>query len=110
MPKKFKSAKEKREWEEYQLWLDSHKKHIRVTSSNKKENLTLDLGSTSRDVSSVAAAKSHGIIMSKDATSKRSPQKYTGTLITGIATMHKSNAVPVLNQQQAVEISTMRRN
>ena len=42
------------------------------------------------------------------ATKKESP-KYTGTLIKGIATMHKSNAVPVLNDEQAVEISHMRR-
>lgn len=42
------------------------------------------------------------------ATKKESP-KYTGTLIKGIATMHKSNAVPVLNQQDAEDISKMRR-
>jgi len=41
---------------------------------------------------------------------KKEPQKYTGTLIKGIATMHKSNAVPVINDQQALEISQMRRN
>lgn len=40
---------------------------------------------------------------------KAEPQKYTGTLIKGIATMHKSNAVPVLNQQDAEDISKMRR-
>lgn len=34
---------------------------------------------------------------------------YTGTLIKGIATMHKSNAVPVISDEQAVEISKMRR-
>lgn len=34
---------------------------------------------------------------------------YTGTLIKGIATMHKSNAVPVINKEQATEISSMRR-
>lgn len=34
---------------------------------------------------------------------------YTGTLIKGIATMHKSNAVPIINQEQAIEISQMRR-
>jgi len=38
------------------------------------------------------------------------PQKYTGTLVTGIATMHKSNAVPVINQEQATDIAKMRRN
>lgn len=34
---------------------------------------------------------------------------YTGTLIKGIATMHKSNAVPVIDQKQAEEIARMRR-
>jgi len=40
---------------------------------------------------------------------KKEENKYTGTLITGIATMHKSNAVPVINKKQAEEISRMRR-
>jgi len=40
-------------------------------------------------------------------TAKKPTQKYTGTLITGIATMHKSNAVPVINKKQATEISKM---
>jgi hypothetical protein len=42
-------------------------------------------------------------------TAKKEPQKYTGTLIKGIATMHKSNAVPVIDQKQAIEIANMRR-
>ena len=37
-------------------------------------------------------------------------QEYTGTLIKGIATMHKSNAVPVISKQHAKDISNMRRN
>lgn len=37
-------------------------------------------------------------------------KRYTGTLITGIATMHKSNAVPIINKEQAIDISNMRRN
>ena len=37
-------------------------------------------------------------------------KEYTGTLVTGIATMHKSNAVPVINQQEATDIANMRRN
>lgn len=40
---------------------------------------------------------------------KSEPKKYTGTLIKGIATMHKSNAVPVLNDQDAIDIAKMRR-
>lgn len=40
----------------------------------------------------------------------KAPEKvYTGTNIVGIATMHKSNAVPVFSAEDAVEISKMRR-
>lgn len=34
---------------------------------------------------------------------------YTGTKVKGIATMHKSNAVPVFSDEEAIEISKMRR-
>ena len=40
---------------------------------------------------------------------KQDPKKYTGTLVTGVCTMHKSNAVPVINNEQATEIARMRR-
>jgi hypothetical protein len=43
----------------------------------------------------------------KGLTPRKESQKYTGTLIKGIATMHKSNAVPVIDQKQAEEISRM---
>lgn len=42
-------------------------------------------------------------------TFKREPLKYTGTLVKGIATMHKSNAVPVIDEEQMKDISRMRR-
>jgi hypothetical protein len=34
---------------------------------------------------------------------------YTGTAIKGIGTMHKSNAVPIFSNEEAVAIATMRR-
>jgi hypothetical protein len=37
------------------------------------------------------------------------PKIYTGTKVKGIATMHKSNAVPVFSDQEAIDISKMRR-
>jgi hypothetical protein len=40
---------------------------------------------------------------------KAEDKKYTGTKIKGIGTMHKSNAVPVFSDEEAVEISKMRR-
>ena len=37
------------------------------------------------------------------------PKVYTGTKVKGIATMHKSNAVPVFSDEEAIDISRMRR-
>ena len=41
-------------------------------------------------------------------TIKQTPQ-YTGTKIIGIGTLHKSNAVPVFSDEEAKDISRMRR-
>lgn len=43
------------------------------------------------------------------ACSKREALKYTGTLVKGISTMHKSNAVPIINEQEAKDHASMRR-
>lgn len=43
-------------------------------------------------------------------TARKESPVYSGTLVTGIATMHKSNAVPIIDQKQAEEIAKMRRN
>ena len=40
---------------------------------------------------------------------KAAPKVYTGDKIVGIATMHKSNLVPVFNEEAAKDISKMRR-
>ncbi len=38
------------------------------------------------------------------------PEKvYTGSMIKGIGTMHKSNAVPIFSDEEAVDIAKMRR-
>lgn len=39
---------------------------------------------------------------------RQTPQ-YTGTKVKGIGTMHKSNAVPIFSDDEAIEISKMRR-
>ena len=41
--------------------------------------------------------------------SKNEPKKYTGTLVKGISTMHKSNAVPVIDEQEMKDHANMRR-
>jgi hypothetical protein len=39
----------------------------------------------------------------------KAPKVYTGTKVKGIATMHKSNAVPIFSDEEAIDISKMRR-
>ncbi len=46
---------------------------------------------------------------SKGACGKPLEQAYTGSYVIGVATLHKSNAVPVTSKQQAVEAGNMRR-
>lgn len=64
---------------------------------------------TSSAVRSTAFDSAPSVDRGGCATGKKESQKYTGTLIKGIATMHKSNAVPVLNEQDATDIARMRR-
>ena len=40
---------------------------------------------------------------------KMPDKEYTGTKVKGIGTMHKSNAVPIFSDEEAVDISKMRR-
>jgi hypothetical protein len=43
------------------------------------------------------------------ACTKSQDQEYTGTKVKGIGTMHKSNAVPIFSDDEARDISKMRR-
>ena len=45
----------------------------------------------------------------KGAVTIKKPMQYTGDKIVGIGTMHKSNAVPIFSDQEAKDISSMRR-
>lgn len=40
---------------------------------------------------------------------KTEPKVYTGTSMIGIATMHKSNMIPIFSNEEAVAVATMRR-
>ena len=51
---------------------------------------------------------SAGLLVGNGTTSRTERKEYTGDLIVGIATMHKSNAVPIMRgTKQAEEISQM---
>ena len=40
---------------------------------------------------------------------KKESLRYTGTLVKGIGVMHKSNLVPIVDQEQAKDLARMRR-
>lgn len=56
-----------------------------------------------------ASISSSGAEALASATARKEPQRYTGTLIKGISTMHKSNAVPIIDEREAKEHASMRR-
>lgn len=70
----------------------------------------------SQPTATTSAIPSHTATPKPDAyctaspTAKQAPKTYTGTAMLGVATMHKSNSVPVFSKQDAIDIAKMRRN
>ena len=51
-----------------------------------------------------------GTINNQNATAKAAAKEYSGDYVTGLATLHKSNIVPVGRNDDPVDYATMRRN
>lgn len=93
----------KKERDEYAAWLAKHqpKKQIRQIDAPFVYQLSTPAGRETQRYES----RNTGLDVATAA-----PRKvYTGDKMLGIATLHKSNAVPVFNNTEAVEISNMRR-
>jgi hypothetical protein len=112
--KKFASAEHARKARELdESWKELQKRWA-VEAEDKKRSRGLSAPSLSSSYSlkipegrnTTAHIKS--VDTGGNAVLKPSPV-YTGTMVKGIATMHKSNAVPVFSDEQAVDISKMRR-
>ena len=91
--------------EQYEQWLASHQKPSKVihTTSNKLTGYKLSAPPGRETERYPSLNTGRGVA------TKAPPKVYTGTKVMGIATMHKSNAVPVFNSEEAVDISKMRR-
>ena len=102
-PKSKKKLGPKSVREQYEQWLKSHEstKTIKKTSSALSYKLSTPAGRET--------VKYPSLNTGNGVATKAAPKVYTGTKVMGIATMHKSNAVPVFNSEEAVEISSMRR-
>lgn len=60
-----------------------------------------------RETTQYPSLTGHGL---QSSTAKKDPNKYSGDYMVGIATMHKSNIVPVGRDSNPVDYSTMRRS
>ena len=110
--KKFRNADEARkareldnDWKELQKRWGIEQEEKKRSRAMKAEPLTYKLSAP------VGRTTSNHIPSKVTAGGSTAPvhKVYTGDKILGIATMHKSNAVPVFSDEQAVDISRMRR-
>ena len=113
--KKFASADQARKSRELdESWKELQKKWG-VEQEEKKRNRALSAPplSSSYKLSIPEGRNTTAHLKSRDTgggNATLAPAKvYTGTKVKGIATMHKSNAVPVFSDEEAVDISKMRR-
>jgi hypothetical protein len=111
---KFRSAEHARKARELDAsWKELQKKWA-IEAEDKKRKRGLAAPTMSPVVNKPFIRDTGPKIASLDPTNMapclKAPDKvYTGTMIKGIGTMHKSNAVPIFSDEQAVEISKMRR-
>ena len=94
-------------WKELQKkWaveIEDKKRKRAMTAEPLKGNYSLTIPEGRNTTSHLKSVDTGG-----NALLKPSPV-YTGTKVKGIATMHKSNAVPVFSDEEAIDISKMRR-
>jgi len=76
-----------------------------IQTSSENDNSQVSENNSS---ASCIAPKQDRLWVTGPCTVKQTPT-YTGTKIIGIGTMHKSNAVPIFSDEEAKEISSMRR-
>ena len=109
---KFRNAEEARRARELeQSWKDLLKRQG-VEDEAKKRARALKAPALDYKLSAPPGRTTSTHIPSRDTggnATLAAPKVYTGTKVKGIATMHKSNAVPVFSDEEAVEISRMRR-
>ncbi len=100
----------KKQIEEHAEWLAKH-----ATKQPTKAELAKDSQSFfAKRAASLKSRDRTSHIPSRDTAGGTTPHiqspQYTGAAAIGIATMHKSNAIPVFSEKEAIEVATMRRN
>ena len=109
---KFRNAEEAKRARELDEQWNTLQKKWGVEAEEKKRKRAMSAETLSYDLSSGITRTTKHIPSRGDGTGNATlaPAKvYTGTKVKGIATMHKSNAVPVFSDEEAQDISRMRR-
>ena len=113
--KKFASAEHKRKAEQLDESWKALQKKWGVEAEEKKRSRAMKAAplSSAYSLTIPAGRNTTAHIKSRDTgagnATLAAPKVYTGTKVKGIATMHKSNAVPVFSDEEAIDISKMRR-
>lgn len=95
-----------KEQAEYEVWLNSH------GSSSKKTRKSASFVATSPVVTSNTPRETKyypSLNTHTGSTAPAAKKVYTGDKIVGIAAMHKSNLVPIFNDDSAKDVASMRR-
>ena len=96
------NAKQQRAKQEHEAWLKKRGLHPDQLKNKPKITYQREVAYTrSPDLPSVSNGVGTGY--------KKDENTYTGGNLLGIATMHKSNMVPVFRKEDAIAISQMRR-
>ena len=109
---KFRNADEARKARELDASWKELQKKWEVDAEEKKRNRAMKAEPLVYKLSAPAGRSTTHHIPSVNTggnATLAAPKVYTGTKVKGIATMHKSNAVPVFSDEEAIEISRMRR-
>lgn len=91
---------------------NGRKKKYDAWSTKKKETPFVEMKATYSPPprrGALQATTIKSVVTNDNMPTKVESPKYTGTLIKGISTMHKSNLVPIINQEEAKEHASMRR-
>lgn len=110
----------KETFEQYLDWVYGRGKKTKSEASAKSENYktSTDTYTNTRTTSGNSSGSKNAV---KDSTSTKIPdwakgavsskpsQTYTGTKMIGVATMHKSNMVPIFSDEEAEAVARMRR-
>lgn len=110
---KFRNAEQARKArEQAEAWQDLLKRHG-IEQEERKRRRAMTSGTYTQKVEPYrrdTGPKIPSLDPTNMAPCLKAPDKvYTGTMIKGIGTMHKSNAVPIFSDEEAIDIAKMRR-